>query len=61
MLNPKQRETYSLNGKVGYLCVTHLFMCKGYLCVTLHMVIPNAMKKASSVWNDYQTHMSVRN
>jgi len=30
-----------------------LFMCKGYLCVTLHSVVPNA----SSVWNDYQTHM----
>jgi len=24
-------------------------------------VIPNAMKRASSVWNDYQTHMRVRN
>jgi len=24
-------------------------------------VIPNAMERASSVWNDYQTHMRVRN
>jgi len=24
-------------------------------------VIPNTMKRASSVWNSYQTHMRVRN
>jgi len=41
-LNPKQREVSSLNGKVGYLCVT----CNA---------IPSAVKRAL-VWNDYQTY-----
>jgi len=36
-------------------------MRNGYLCVTLHNVISNATKRASSVWKDYQTHMRVRN
>jgi len=47
MLNPKKREVSSLNGKVGE---TH------NVCV-----IPNGMKRASSVWNNYQTHTRVRN
>jgi len=46
-LNPKQSEVSSLNGKVGYM---------RNVCF-----IPNAMKRASSVCNDYQTHMRVRN
>jgi len=48
-MNPKQKEVSPLNGKVGHL----------YL--TLHSVIPNVVKTASSVWNDYQTHVRVRN
>ena len=35
-------------------------MEKSVICVTWY-VIPNAEKRASSVWNDYQTHMRVRN
>jgi len=35
-------------------------MEKSVICVTCY-VIPNARKMASSVWNDYQTHMRVRN
>jgi len=35
-------------------------MEKSVICVTYY-VIPNAGKRASSVWNDYQTHMGVRN
>jgi len=35
-------------------------MEKSVICVTCY-VIPNAGKRASSVWNDYQTHMRVRN
>jgi len=44
-LNPKQRKVSSLNGKVGYLCVT----CN---------VIPSATKRAL-VWNDYQTYIDI--
>ena len=35
-------------------------MEKSVICVTCY-VITNARKRASSVWNDYQTHMRVRN
>jgi len=34
-------------------------MEKSVIWVTCH-VIPNAMKRVSSVWNDYQTHIWVR-
>jgi len=46
-MNPKQREESSLNGKIGYLCVEYVIS------------IPNAMKRVSSVWNNYQTHKKV--
>jgi len=32
-----------------------------FVFVDSGVVIPNARKRASSVWNDYQTHMRVRN
>jgi len=35
-------------------------MKKSVVCATCY-VIPNARKRASSVWNDYQTQMRVRN
>ena len=35
-------------------------MEESVICVTWY-VIPNAGKRASLVWNDYQTHMRVRN
>jgi len=35
-------------------------MEKSVKCVTCY-VIPNARRRASSMWNDYQRHMRVRN
>jgi len=47
MLNPKEREVSPLNGN--------------WLLMRNVCAIPNGMKKASSVRNDYQTHTRVRN
>jgi len=34
---------------------------KSWLLMRNVCVIPSGMKKASSIWNDYQTHTRVRN
>ena len=47
-MNTKQREVSSLNGKSIIYAMRNIYI----------IPIPNALKRAYSVWNNYQSRMS---